>query len=103
MRIYDFMLKENRDMTEEVEPTEENKVGVEPKENATANVIQSIYRYNLSLIDEHQHFDAEEISSRMIEMFKSSKCYQLKSESERNEIIEYLKDNPDVDHPYLLF
>lgn len=101
MRIYDFMFEENRHMIEEVERTETNQIGVEPKGNATPNVIQSIYRFNVSAIDGHRHYDAEEISSKMIEMFKSSKCYEQKTDAERQEIIQYLKDHPDVDNPLL--
>lgn len=102
MRIFDFMLEENENMIERIEQTEINPLGIIPKGNASPNVIQSIYRFNLSAIDGHRHFDANEISSRIIEMFKASKCYEQKSDAERKEIIQYLKEHPDVDN-HLIF
>lgn len=101
MKIFDFMLEENENMIERVEQTEINPIGIIPKENATPNVIQSIFRFNVSAIDHQKHYDANEISSRMIEMFKASKCYEQKSDAERKEIIQYLKEHPDVDNPLI--
>lgn len=39
----------------------------------------------------------DKVSTFMINEFKASKCYNKKSETDRNEIINYLKENPYFD------
>ena len=99
MKIYCFMKKEYEDEFVRVEKTDENRIGLEPKANASKELIQSIYRFNLESEDSSVLFHAKELSNRMIEKFKSSECYLLKSDAERQEIIQFLIDNPDVNTP----
>lgn len=100
MEIFDFMLEEHVDEIKEVPETEENALGLEPLPNASKEVIQSIYRFNVGAEDSTITTKPKELSKRMIERFKASECYQSKTEKERQEIIQYLQDNPKPDNPY---
>lgn len=44
-------------------------------------------------------YNPVKLSEMMIEEFKKSEIYQNKTEEERQEIIQYLKDNPDIENP----
>ena len=101
MILYYFMESEHKNEYYEVPKTKSNRVGLEPTDNASKEAIQSLYRFNVECEDETNMvaYDAKELSRRMIEKFKASKCYKAKSEAERQEIIQYLKDNPDENIP----
>lgn len=103
MKLFYFMYEENKDEYYEVPETQENMAGLEPKDNASKEAILGLYSYNIGFdegIGEFA-FDGEELSRRMIERFKNSKCYQAKSEEERAEIIQYLIDNPCARDPFI--
>ena len=101
MRIYAFMKKEYENEFIVVPETPNNKLGYEPKSTASNELIQSIYRFNVKAENECLAYNAESCSNRMIEMFKASNCYKKMSEKRRQEVIQYLKDNPDVDNPLI--
>ncbi len=103
MKLYYFMFKENEHEYIKVEESKTNTVGLEPANHASKEAIQAIYRFNVECEDETNQvaYDAEELSKRMIERFKASNCYKFKSETERKEIIQYLKDTPDVNNPFI--
>lgn len=61
-----------------------------PKPNATKEGIQSLFRFEVESEDELVVDNKDEISKRMIQKFKASECYKHKTESERQEIIDYL-------------
>lgn len=44
-------------------------------------------------------YNPVKLSEIMIEEFKKLEIYQSKSEEERQVIIQYLKDNPDIEDP----
>lgn len=98
MKLYYFNYPEHADEFDKVKETDENVAGLEPKANATKEAIQSLYRFNVECEDKTNKiiYDADELSKRMIEKFKASKCYSQKTQAERESIIQYLKDNPDV-------
>lgn len=100
MEIFDFMLERHANEIKEVPETEENPLGLEPLPSASKEVIQSIYRFNVGAMDSTIVTKSKELSKRMIEMFQTSECYQSKTEKERQEIIQYLQDNPKPDNPY---
>lgn len=101
MEIFDFMLEEHANEIKKVPETNENCLGLEPLPNASKGVIQSIYRFNIGVEDRTIVCNPKELSKRMIEKFKASECFQSKSIEEREEIIQYLKDNPRPDDPYI--
>lgn len=101
MRLYYFMFEEHENEFIKVEESETNALGLEPADHASKEAIQSVYRFNVNANVHEDHYDAEDISNQMIEMFKNSKCYQAKTEAERQEIIQYLIDNPEPDHPFI--
>lgn len=98
MKLYYFNYPEHENEYEKIEKTKGNAAGLEPKANASKEAIQSLYRFNVECEDSTNQvvFNANELSKRMIEKFKNSKCYSQKTEAERKAIIQYLKDNPDV-------
>lgn len=61
-----------------------------PKPNVTKEGLQSLYRFEVESEDEFVVDDKQEMCRRMVEKFKASECYKHKSESERQEIIDYL-------------
>ena len=68
------------------------------KPTASKEAIQCYLR------NKYDRFNAKDIvynptllSNKMIEDFKKLDCYKAKSEAEREEIIQYLKDNPDIE------
>ena len=99
MKIYTFMEKEYANEFIEVPKTPSNRLGYEPKPTASNELIQSIYRFNAQVENHKIAYDGIKCSNRMIEMFKASNCYRQMSEERRQEVIQYLKDNPDVDDP----
>ena len=100
MKIYYWMQEEHEDEFEKV-PENENFLGLEPKANTTAEGIRDYYQFLVECEDETGMIihNAKELSKRMIEKFKSSKCYALKTEDDRRNIIAYLKANPGAE-PY---
>ncbi len=101
MKLYYFMYPEHKNEYVKVEESEDNVVGLEPADNATKEAIQGLYRFNVNARVHQKHYDEKDISNQMIEMFKNSKCYQAKTEEERQEIIQYLIDNPEPDNPFI--
>ncbi len=68
------------------------------KPTASKEAIQCYLR------SKYDRFNAKDIvysptllSNKMIEDFKKLDCYKAKSEAEREEIIQYLKDTPDIE------
>lgn len=68
------------------------------KPTASKEAIQCYLR------NKYNRFNAKDIvysptllSNKMIEDFKKLDCYKAKSEAEREEIIQYLKDTPDIE------
>ena len=71
---------------------------VKLKPTASKEAIQCYLR------NKYDRFNAKDIvysptllSNKMIEDFKKLDCYKAKSDAEREEIIQYLKDNPDIE------
>ena len=64
----------------------------------------SITNHNKENLDEKVEglmYNKELLSKAMIEAFKKSKCYKLKSEEERNIIINFIKGDPLVEDPFI--
>ena len=100
MKIEYFM--EHPEEYDEVEETDDNVLGLEPKSTASPEAIQSVLHFQVLTenIGTMIEYDAEKLSNLMIEKFKQSKCYSLKSKQEREEIIEYLKKHPESKDKY---
>ena len=99
MKIYYWM--KHPEEYDEVEETNANVLGLEPKSTATKEAIHDLYHFLVIQQDNDISYNAKEISKRMIDKFKMSKCYQVKSDDERQEIIKYLVDNPDPENPLI--
>lgn len=84
-----------------VEETENNVLGLEPKEKASKEAIHDLYHFLVIQQDNSIASNAKELSSRMIDKFINSKCYQYKTEEERKDIIKYLKNNPNPENPFI--
>ena len=67
-----------------------------PKANATKEGLQSLYRFEVECEDELIVHNPTEMCKRMVEKFKSSNCYKYKTETERQEIIDYLFNHPEL-------
>lgn len=67
----------------------------EPKPNATKEGIQSLYRFEVECEDEFVVDNKQELCRRMVEKFKSSECFKHKTDTERQEIINYLLKTPE--------
>ena len=81
---------------EEFEPYDFNKdERIIPKANVTKEGLQYIYRFEVESEDNFVVDNPKEICKRMVEKFKASKCYNYKSEEERQEIIKYLMAHPE--------
>ncbi len=96
MKIYYWMDPANAEEYDEVPETEENFLGLELNEKSTPLAVRDYYQFLVECEDKTRTVihDAKELSKRMIEKFKASKCYLLKTERDRQEIISYLKNNP---------
>lgn len=77
-------------------------VKLEPLVSATKEDIQSAMRYMATEDKEIDIHDVDAICKKMIELFKNSKCYNEKTESERQEIIAYLDVHPEIIELYTL-
>lgn len=99
MKIYYWM--EHPEEYELREETNDNVLGLEPKGTATKEAIHDLYHFLVIQQDNSIADNEKELSKRMIDKFKASKCYQEKSEKERLEIIKYLRDNPDSENPLI--
>lgn len=66
-----------------------------PKPNVTKEGLQALYRFEVECEDELVVRDEKELCRRMVEKFKASKCYNFKTEKERQEIIEFLLSHPE--------
>lgn len=70
---------------------------IKMKPTISKEAIQAYFREEAdSLEDKSILEDAEKLSDFMIQKFKESEIYPLKSKTEQEEIIEYLKNNPDI-------
>lgn len=94
MKLYNFMLPEYKNQIIEVPKTKEHRLGIIPSNNASKELIQSIFRFEITDKDV-DCYDPKALSDCMINKFKVSECYKAKTEAERLEIIRYLKDNPE--------
>ena len=80
-------------------PETENRLEIIPNATTSLEGIQSWCHYLVCAEDYGRtdlEYNAAELSRRMIEKFKSSKCYTLKTPAEREKIIKYLNDHPDA-------
>lgn len=96
MKIFYWM--EHPEEYIEVPESEENILGLELKETSSCKAIQSLLHFLVIREDETNliQYNAKELSLKMIEKFKETKCYQSKDEKEREEIVKYLNDNPEA-------
>ena len=67
-----------------------------PKSNATKEVLQSYFRFQAEVEDEFIVLNKTSLVNKMVELFKETKCYEEKSEAERQEIIQYLLAHPEL-------
>ena len=100
MRIEYFM--EHPEEYDKVEETDANILGLEPKSTASPEAIQSVLHFQVLAenIGTTIEYEPEKLSELMIEKFIQSKCYNLKSEQEREKVIEYLKKHSDAKDKY---
>lgn len=70
------------------------------KSTASKEAIQFHLRYSITK-ETHGDiiYNPYKLSDLMIEEFKKLDLYQLKTEEERQEIEQYLKDHPDIEDP----
>lgn len=111
MRLYYFMEEEHLDEYDKIVETEDNPLGLEPNAKATPIAIRDYYQFLISITNHNKEnldekveglmYDKELLSKAMIEAFKKSKCYKLKSEEERNIIINFIKEDPLVEDPFI--
>lgn len=67
------------------------------KATATKEAIQSYFREKADLKQDFELVrNPDKLSDFMVEEFKKTECYSLKSEEERQEIINFLRDNPEA-------
>jgi hypothetical protein len=80
---------------DKVPESDENHLGLEPKDTATPEGIRSVYHFEAVIEDKTDRieYDAKALTNKIIEKFKASKCYKSKTENERKEIIKYIKEN----------
>lgn len=92
-----FLFWENQEMFEpyEFDPRNPDERMI-PKANATKEVLQSYFRFQVEVEDEFIVTNKTNLVNKMVDMFKETKCYQEKSEAERQEIIEYLLAHPEA-------
>ena len=70
------------------------------KPTASKEAIQFHLRYPITKEENGDVvYNPAKLSALMIEEFKKLDLYQLKTEEERQEIEQYLKDNPDIEDP----
>ena len=111
MRFYAWMLDEHRDEFDRVEETDENPLGLIPNAKATPESIRDYFNYTV-IVTNHKPMSCDEIeeglstdpvrlSARMVEEFEKSECYKHKTEEERKEIIEFLKEEPMEQNPFI--
>ena len=100
MKIEYFM--EHPGEYDKVEETDSNVLGLEPTPTASPEAIQSVLHFQVLAenIGTTIEYEPEKLSNLMIEKFKQSKCYNLKSEQEREEVIKFLREHPDAKDRY---
>lgn len=86
----------NKNHFEKIELKPNKKLVIIPNEKATKEDLQSAFRTIVISLDHSIFNDADEICRRMVEEFKACKIYNLKSEDEKKEIIEYLLHHPEI-------
>lgn len=70
------------------------------KKTASKEAIQCELRYSINKSKYGDIvYNPKKLSEVMIEEFKKLEIYQYKTEEEKREIIQYLKDNPDIEDP----
>ena len=76
-----------------------------PKANAPKEILREFYVDEVSRGDDNNYLleDIPELKKRIIEEFKKSKCYQEKSEAERQEIIDYFNAVTYDDVPHFIY
>lgn len=76
-----------------------------PKVNAPKEILREFYVDEVSEGDDNNYLleDIPELKKRIIEEFKKSKCYQEKSEAERQEIIDYFNAVTYDDVPHFIY
>lgn len=75
---------------------------IEPLSTATKEEIQSAFRYLATQRYKINIHDGTAICKKMVELFKNCKCYHEKTESEKQEIIDYLNAHPEEIELYTL-
>ncbi|MBQ8468638.1 MAG: hypothetical protein IJ542_02660 [Clostridia bacterium] len=63
---------------------------LEPKNTATVFGIYSLYRFQVESEDELVVENPKELCNRMVQKFKESKCYNFKTQQDKEIIINYL-------------
>lgn len=66
-----------------------------PNAKVTKEGLHSLFRWQIEREEPDIARNETALCRRMVEKFKESKCYNLKTEEEREEIIEYLLSEPD--------
>ena len=76
-----------------------------PKANAPKEILREFYVDEVSRGDDNNYLleDIPKLKKRIIEEFKKSKCYQEKSEAERQEIIDYFNAVTYDDVPHFIY
>lgn len=76
-----------------------------PKANAPKEILREFYVDEVSDGDDNNYLleDIPKLKKRIIEEFKKSKCYQEKSEAERQEIIDYFNAITYDDVPHFIY
>ena len=89
MKIYYWM--EHPEEYTEVPQSENNKLGLELNKNSSEKAIQALFHFIVIAEDDTGkiQYNAKALSEKMIEKFKSSKCYEEKPEAETEGIIKY--------------
>lgn len=76
-----------------------------PNSKAPKEILREFYVDEVSDGDDNNYLleDIPELKKRIIEEFKKSKCYQEKSEAERQEIIDYFNAVTYDDVPHFIY
>ncbi len=109
MRLYAFSREEHASEFDRVDVTERNPLGLVPNAKATPESIRDYFNYtvivnnhrpmSLDEIDEGLSADRVRLAKAMVEAFKASECYKVKTEKEREEIIAFIEADPMEETP----
>lgn len=96
-----FLLHKDHFDLVELDPNKISKII--PNEKATKEDLQSAFR-KIAVSEDRSLIKNKDnvLCKRMVELFKESKIYKIKTEEERTEIIDYLLNHPEIIELYTI-